>query len=118
MIVFGAGFLLGSIRVRWVEPKVGQAVAVLCESPLLLAVMVFAARWVPNVVRMEKSLAALAMMGVVALAFQQAADFFVGTRLRGITAAEQVAYFATTAGFIYAVLLIVFTVIRTLLQLS
>jgi hypothetical protein len=116
MIVFAAGFLLGSIRVLWVEPKLGQAPAVLCESPLLLAVMVLAARWVPSLVGIEKSGTGLVLMGAIALALQQAADFLVGTRLRGITVAQQLAYFATKAGLIYAFLLIAFAIMPLLLN--
>jgi hypothetical protein len=114
--VFAAGFLLGSIRVFWVEPKLGQALAVLCESPLLLAVTVLAAHWVPNAVAMEKSITGLVLMGAIALALQQVADFLVGARLRGITAAQQLAYFATKAGLIYALLLVAFAVMPLLVN--
>jgi hypothetical protein len=116
VIVFAAGFLLGSIRVLWVEPKLGQALAVLCESPLLLAVIVLAARWAPNAVGIEKSVTDLVLMGAIALALQQAADFLVGARLRGITAAQQLAYFATKAGAIYAFLLIAFAIMPLLVN--
>jgi hypothetical protein len=116
VIVFAAGFLLGSIRVLWVEPKLGQAAAVLCESPLLLAVIVLTARWVPSLVGIEKSVTGLVLMGAIALALQEAADFLVGTRLRGITAAQQLAYFATKAGLIYGFLLIAFAIMPLLLN--
>jgi hypothetical protein len=39
-IVFGAGFLLGPVRVFWLEPQLGKSVAVLCEAPFLLVVMI------------------------------------------------------------------------------
>jgi hypothetical protein len=58
----------------------------------------------------------LGAVGAIALALQQAADFLVGTRLRGITAAQQVAYFATKAGLIYVFLLIAFAIMPLLLN--
>ena len=45
--MFGAGFLLGPIRVLLLEPHIGALWAVAIEVPLLLVVMVLAARWMP-----------------------------------------------------------------------
>jgi hypothetical protein len=36
----GVGFLLGPIRVLWLEPRVGLVIAAACEAPFLLAAMV------------------------------------------------------------------------------
>jgi hypothetical protein len=82
-IVFGVGFLLGPIRVLWLEPRAGPIVAVACEAPLLLAAMALAARWVPRVVRLRRDWVPLLAMGVGALVLQQLADFAVGTGLAG-----------------------------------
>jgi uncharacterized membrane protein YciS (DUF1049 family) len=54
-VVFAAGFLLGPIRVFWLEPQVGPTIAVLCEAPFLLAVMAVAARWVPLKLRLGRA---------------------------------------------------------------
>lgn len=115
-IVFGVGFVLGPIRVLWLEPRLGPTIAAVCEAPFLLAAMVVASRWVPRVVRMRQDLASLALMGVGALALQQVADFAVGIGLRGISAAEQLAHFATPQGLIYAALLAAFVVMPLLLN--
>jgi hypothetical protein len=53
-IVFGVGFLLGPIRVLWLEPLVGPTAAALCEAPFLLAAMVIASLRVPGVVRLQR----------------------------------------------------------------
>jgi hypothetical protein len=81
VIVFGAGFLLGPIRVFWLEPQVGPTIAVLCEAPLLLVIIVVAARWVPLKLRLIREPKSLALMGIGALILQQLADVFVGVRL-------------------------------------
>jgi hypothetical protein len=108
-IVFGAGFLLGPIRVFLLEPRLGETLATLCEAPVLLAVIVVAACYLPHRFGLMTP-AARAAMGFVALALQQAADFALGSLLRGIPPAEQIGHFATPAGLIYAALVIAFAV--------
>ena len=113
-IVFGAGFLLGPIRVLWLEPRVGPLAAVLCETPFILAVIITAANWIPRVVRLRRSLGALLLMGAGALTLQQLADFIVGVTLRGISPADHLDQFTRPEGQIYAVLLVAFAIMPLL----
>lgn len=46
LIVFGAGFLLGTIRVQLLLPVLGEQAAELLEMPFMLIDMVLAARWI------------------------------------------------------------------------
>jgi hypothetical protein len=117
LIVFGTGFALGPIRVFWLEPKLGETIAVLCETPFLLAAMAAAAYWLPGRVGLPANVKSLAAMGLGALVLQQVADFAAGGALRGITPAQQVAHFATPAGVIYLALLIVFAAMPVLVSL-
>jgi hypothetical protein len=114
LIVFGVGFALGPIRVFWLEPALGQTIAVLCETPFLLAAMVLAASWVPAKLNLTRRPAPLLAMGIGALLLQQIADFTVGSSLRGLSAKDQIAYFATPAGMIYAVALLLFALMPLL----
>jgi hypothetical protein len=43
-LAFGAGFVLGTIRVLWVVPRVGERTAELMETPIMLVVIMLAAR--------------------------------------------------------------------------
>lgn len=45
-IVFCAGFLLGVLRTLWLAPWIGEQAAELIEFPVMLVVMVIAARWI------------------------------------------------------------------------
>jgi hypothetical protein len=114
LIVFGVGFLLGPVRVFWLEPRLGEAVATLCEAPFLLCAMLLAARWLPRALSLRPNIASLAIMGVGALLLQQFADFAVGTVLRGITPAQQLARLSTPAGLIYVALLLAFVAMPVL----
>jgi len=116
VIVFAAGFLLGPIRVFWLEPQVGPTIAVLCEAPFLLAVMAVAARWVPLKLHLGRDPTSLALMGLGALILQQVADVSVGVGLRGITFDAQLAHFGTAAGRIYAAMLLAFAVMPVLIN--
>ena len=109
-IVFSAGFLLGAIRVLWLEPRVGPYVAVLCEAPCILTVIVTAASWVPRVMKLQRRLAALSLMGIGALILQQLADLVVGIALRGNRPADQIDQFTRPEGKIYLLLLLAFAI--------
>lgn len=107
-IVFAVGLVLGPARVLWLEPWLGKTIAVLCEAPLLIAAMVFAAKWAPTWTRFDGDWRAYLVMGLAALVLQQVADLAVGFGLRGMTLTDQFAYFGTPPGYIYAACLAVF----------
>ena len=106
--VFGTGLALGPIRVLWLEPRIGKLAATLCETPLLLLAMAFAARWAPHFSGAGRDTASLIAIGLGAFALGQVAEYTVGIRLRGLTAAQQLAQFATPAGWVYAAALVAF----------
>ena len=107
-LVFAAGLLFGPARVLWLEPWLGNAIAVLIESPFLIAAMWFAARAAPTWTRAEGGWPSFLAIGVVALVLQQIADLAVGFGLRGMTLSDQFAHFGTPAGMVYAGTLIIF----------
>ena len=115
-VVFAVAFLLGTVRVVWLEPQLGRAAAELCEAPFLLVTIALASRWVPRVLQLRHDFVSLGLMGLGALAILQGVDLAVGVYLRGVTPAEQLANFATTAGLIYAGLLIAFAAMPVLLN--
>lgn len=108
IIVFGVGFLLGPVRVLVLEPRIGRLAATLVETPFLIAAMVLAARWVPRRIQLNREARSLLAVGFGALALQQVADYLVGLKLRGMSAAEQLEKFTTPEGLLYAGLLLLF----------
>jgi hypothetical protein len=115
-IVFAAGFVFGPIRVLWLEPKVGAALAVLIEAPFLLGVMALAARWVPKKLDASNEVMPMLAMGLLALVFVLVAEFTAGRWLRGQTPLEQLGYLATPAGLVYAALLALFAFMPVLMH--
>ena len=45
-LVFGAGFVLGSIRVPFLVPRFGERVAELIEMPIMFVVILVSARFI------------------------------------------------------------------------
>jgi hypothetical protein len=67
-VVFGAGFVLGPIRILWAVPRFGRRVAELMETPLMLAVIIVAARAIVRRLAIPPAPARRLGMGSVALA--------------------------------------------------
>ncbi|ANP46778.1 hypothetical protein [Candidatus Viadribacter manganicus] len=109
-LVFVVGLILGPARVLWLEPWLGRAIAVLLEAPFLVCAMWFAAPLSLRWGRVELGWARALWVGVLALVLQQVADLAVGFGLRGMTLTDQLTYFATPAGAIYAFTLVVFAI--------
>jgi len=81
-LVFGAGFALGAVRLLWVAPRLGARAAELIEMPLMLAVVVLAARWLLR--RFAQRRAAWYGAGALAAALILAADFALAVYVRGL----------------------------------
>ena len=45
-LVFGAGFLLGPVRLEFVAPRLGARMAELIEAPVMFVVILASSRWV------------------------------------------------------------------------
>ena len=65
-LVFGAGFMLGTIRTLWVVPRFGTRIAELMEMPIMLIVTIVAARWIA--LHLAVPFAPLARLGMGAIA--------------------------------------------------
>lgn len=117
-LVFLVGLVLGPLRVLWLEPVLGPTFAVLCETPFLLGAIWLAARWAPRWTKLDGGWISYLAAGLLALAFQQVADLAVGFGLRGMTLKDQMSFFGTPPGYIYAFDLIVFALAPVLARTS
>lgn len=113
-LVFGAGFFLGSIRVLWVVPRLGERTAELMETPIMLVVTILAARRVARSLSPPPSPAALLGVGCVGLGFLLAAELTAVLKIRGLTLGEYFASRDPVAGTAYLVMLGAFAVMPLL----
>lgn len=105
-IVFGAGFILGPIRILWAVPRFGERNAELMETPIMLLVIVFAALAVKPLCERRPGIALT--IGAVALVLVVTAELSAVLRLRGLTFSEYVANRDPVSGSVYLAMLIVF----------
>jgi hypothetical protein len=86
-IVFAIGFVLGTVRVLWVIPRIGLVPATLLELPLILAASWFAAGWLVRRFGLTRAGEALAA-GALAFAILMAAECALAGVLTGQTPAQ------------------------------
>ncbi len=108
-LVFGVGFILGPIRVLWLEPRLGQRSAELIETPLMLVAIYFAAGFVIKRFEASRRVEYL-YSGLVALSVLLVAEFTVVLALRGLSVQEYLAQSDPVADAVYVVMLIIFAV--------
>lgn len=110
LVVFGIGFLLGTIRTLFIVPHLGARTAELIETPIMIAVSFLAARWIVRRLAVPFVLWHRFGMGAIALVLLLAAEFGFVLSLRGISLRV---YFATrdpASGTVYYLALVVFAV--------
>jgi hypothetical protein len=98
LLVFGAGFVLGPIRVLWLVPRLGTRTAELLEMPIMLAVIVAAARWLVRRLAVPPDPRQRLVMGAFALALLLVAEFTLVLRLRGLSIADYLATLDPVSG--------------------
>jgi hypothetical protein len=116
VLVFGAGFVLGAVRMLWIAPRTGARMAELMEAPIMLAVTFFAARWVVRRRALPGAAATRLGAGFVALGLLLIAEFTLVLAFRGLTLAEYFASLDPVAGSVYYALLGVFAVMPLLVS--
>lgn len=84
-LVFGSGFVLGTIRTLWVVPGVGARKAELMEMPIMLAVTIVAARWMVLRLSVSPTSSPRLEMGCIALALMLVVEFGFVLWVRGIS---------------------------------
>jgi len=109
-LVFGAGFVLGTIRTLWVVPSLGMRKAELMEAPVMFVITIVAARWVVGRFSLPPGPPTRLGVGFVALGFLLFAELGFVLWLRGMRIREYIASRDPVAGTVYIVMLGIFAV--------
>jgi hypothetical protein len=107
-LVFGAGFVLGVLRVSLLVPRLGERISELSEMPLMLAVIVMAARFVIRRFAVPLALPARLGTGLLALALLLSAELLMAVVLQERSLAEYVASRDPVSGSVYLAMLVLF----------
>jgi hypothetical protein len=117
-LIFGVGFVLGTVRTLWIVPRFGTRIAELMEMPVMFVVTVLAARWVARRLCLPPAPATRLGVGFVALAFLLISEFSFVLWLRGLPIGEYLANRDPVAGTAYIVMLGAFSVMPLLVARS
>lgn len=109
-LVFGAGFVLGTIRTLWVVPRVGTRTAELMEMPIMLAVTIMAARWTVLRLAVPPMPSARLRMGCIALLLMLVAEFGFVLWIRGLSIKDYLATRDPVSGTVYYAMLVAFAI--------
>ncbi|MCE5274528.1 MAG: hypothetical protein ABFD70_07330 [Syntrophaceae bacterium] len=109
-LVFGAGFILGPVRLFWLVPRVGTRMAELMETPIMIAVIFAAARWIVRRLGVPPTPHGRLGMGCTALSLILVAEFGLVLWLRGISIREYLATRDPVSGTVYYISLGVFAI--------
>jgi hypothetical protein len=115
-IVFGFGFVFGTIRVFSIAPRFGERVAELIEMPLMLIAIVFGALVIKRFCA-GRTLVAVGS-GVVALGLLVLAELEFVMRLRGLSLSQYIASRDPVSGIVYLVMLVIFALMPWLVARS
>ena len=108
LLVFGAGFILGPIRMTLLVPRIGERWAELLEMPVMLAVIIMASQWVVEHFSLPADVTLRLGTGCLALALLLAAEFSLVLRLRRMTIRDYLATRDPVSGTAYYLMLGVF----------
>ena len=113
-LVFGAGFVLGPIRVFWAVPRFGVRMAELMEAPIMFAVIIIAARTIVRHLVVPPAPSSRLGIGLIALGLLVAAESILGYLLCGLSITELITSRDPVSGLVYYALLGVFAVMPLL----
>jgi hypothetical protein len=114
-LVFGAGFVLGSIRVPFLVPRLGERVAELIEMPFMFVVVLVAARFIIRRFALPANVLARLGTGLLALGLLVATEVLLAVALQDRTLGEYVVSRDPVSGIVYLAMLALFAVMPLVL---
>jgi hypothetical protein len=114
-LVMGAGFVLGTIRVPFLVPRLGERYAELLEMPFMAVAIVLAARHVVRRFALPASLPVRLQVGFTALALSVLAELLLAMALQGRSLVEFVASRDPVSGAVYLAMLLLFALMPAIL---
>lgn len=115
-LVFGAGFVLGALRVTFLVPRLGERIAELGEMPLMFVVILVAARFVTRRFAVPPSMAARLGTGLLALILLLAAEFMLAVVVQQRSLADYVASRDPVSGGVYLAMLVLFALMPAFIR--
>ena len=113
-IVFGAGFLLGAIRVPLLVPRIGERYAELAEMPLMFIAIFLAAGYVLSRFWRIRTPGSSLLVGFIALAMLVLAELLLAVAIAGRSVGAYIASRDPVSGSVYLGMLVLFAAMPAL----
>ena len=114
--VFGAGFLLGCIRVPLLVPRLGVRTAELLEMPIMFIVIFYSAHWIVRRFQLMPTFSVRFGVGGIALGLLLLVEFSLVLWLQGISVAQYLAGRDPVSGSVYVAMLVLFAAMPLLVR--
>lgn len=115
-LVFGLGFLLGSIRVPFIVPRLGTRKAELLEMPFMLVGILLATRFIVKQFALPDTILAYLSVGVLALSLVLIAELLLVDVLQGGTIRQYIDSRDPVSGSAYLILLLIFAIMPLIIM--
>ena len=114
-LVLGTGFVLGSIRVPFLVPRLGERYAELLEMPIMFVAIVLAARHVVRKFTLPASPSLRLLVGFAALAMSVVAELLLAAWLQERSVVQYIASRDPVSGSVYVGMLLLFALMPYIL---
>jgi hypothetical protein len=99
IVVFLIGFILGTVRILLLAPRLGETTVVIIEAPIILAASWFVCRWCVDRFDVRRTVPARSLIGLVAFLVLMSVEVGVGA-IFGRSLGAQLAAYGSAAGVI------------------
>jgi hypothetical protein len=107
-LVFGAGFMLGAVRVPFLVPRLGERIAELIETPFMFVVVLLSARFIARRFALPAATSARLRVGLLALGLLLAAEVSLAIAIQDRSLGEYIASRDPVSGTVYLAMLVLF----------
>lgn len=114
-LVFGAGFILGSIRVPFLVPRLGERIAELIEMPFMFIAVLFSARFIIRRFALPTATSVRLSAGLIALGLLLIAELLLAVTFQSRSLGEYIASRDPVSGSVYVAMLMLFALMPLIL---
>lgn len=114
-LVLGAGFVMGTFRVPFLVPRLGERMAELIEMPFMFVVILLAARFIVRRFALPPRTSVRLAVGVLALGLALLAEILLAAVLQDRPLGEYIASRDPVSGSVYLAMLVLFALMPLIL---
>ena len=107
-LVFGAGFMLGAIRVPFLVPRLGERIAELVEMPFMFVIVLLSARFIVRRFSSPATTSARLSVGLLALALALVAEMLLAVVIQKQSFGEYISSRDPVSGTVFLLMLVLF----------